>query len=422
MEITRVQLFNQVWETPMIHLAKKLNLSDVGLRKICTKHGIPLPKSGYWTRKELGKTDPRPELPFPNHNPNIDLPNEAQAKKNKSLGETIKLGNSQLDDIQHRTIDQLHDLRCIRTLQHIKEHIKKIEKKTGQSFDSIKNQPSKWPPTNLFTFEYFHSREEEVPIVATAKNAIRALCITDEIIERLDRLGIPVNFEPRRNYVRYEMFAEKQEERIEFEFRETWTKATPTPSLKRLFHLAEGRGIWRDYIEVPKNVLCVQLGGTYGRIFNDTRVKLEYQIDKIVDYIVTKLDRKIQWRIEERLQRIESERKRAIYKYNQQIETDQNNQLKLAIEESQRLLDLQQLREYLCAVEAAVNNLPSDKQAIGHEWIKLVRSLVDLKNPITKRLKKFKSLLEDGANGSVQFWNEALLPDDYVFPDQEDPL
>jgi hypothetical protein len=34
MKTTRIELFEMVWETPMIHLAKKLNLSDVGLRKI----------------------------------------------------------------------------------------------------------------------------------------------------------------------------------------------------------------------------------------------------------------------------------------------------------------------------------------------------------------------------------------------------
>lgn len=64
MEKSRQELFEMVWQTPMIHLAKQLNISDVGLRKICKKHGIPLPRAGHWTRKQLGKEDARPELPY----------------------------------------------------------------------------------------------------------------------------------------------------------------------------------------------------------------------------------------------------------------------------------------------------------------------------------------------------------------------
>ena len=50
MEKSRVELFEMVWSKPMTHLSKELGISDVGLRKICFKHGIPLPARGYWAR------------------------------------------------------------------------------------------------------------------------------------------------------------------------------------------------------------------------------------------------------------------------------------------------------------------------------------------------------------------------------------
>jgi hypothetical protein len=43
MEKSRNELYELVWAKPMTHLAKELGLSDVGLRKICVKYGIPLP-------------------------------------------------------------------------------------------------------------------------------------------------------------------------------------------------------------------------------------------------------------------------------------------------------------------------------------------------------------------------------------------
>ena len=412
METTRIELFEMVWETPMIHLAKKLNLSDVGLRKICKKQGIPLPRSGHWTRKQLGKEDARPELPYPNHNPTINLPDEVQAEQNRSRGAIVKAAKKPPEQPQLRTIEQLHDLRCIKTAEGIKAHIKAIEKKTGQSFETVMHQPAKWPPTTLFEFSYFHSRQEQISIVATAKNAIRALCIADEIIERLEKQGIEVILEQRRNYLRYAMYAQKEGEKYEFEFRETWTKASPTPALKKLYKLDTGGDVWRDYIEVPKNVLCIQLNGKYGKMVNDSRVKLELQIDRLVDIMVNALDEKIQQRVDRAIREHESERRRVIRQHNELIETDRANQFEFALKESDRYVELLRLKEYLLVIEDAVARMPEHHQRTGTDWIDLVRSRIADKDPVRKRLKGFKSLSKNGAEKSGQYWNEMPLPEE----------
>lgn len=53
--ITREELYNLVWESPLSQLAKKYNLSDHGLRKICKKLDIPLPKNGHWQKIQFNK-------------------------------------------------------------------------------------------------------------------------------------------------------------------------------------------------------------------------------------------------------------------------------------------------------------------------------------------------------------------------------
>lgn len=45
-EFTRSELYDLAWSIPMTKLAKQFGLSDVGLRKICTKHQIPTPPLG----------------------------------------------------------------------------------------------------------------------------------------------------------------------------------------------------------------------------------------------------------------------------------------------------------------------------------------------------------------------------------------
>jgi hypothetical protein len=50
--LTRAELYEKVWATPMRMLAKEFGLSDVGLAKICRKHNIPVPPVGFWRRKD----------------------------------------------------------------------------------------------------------------------------------------------------------------------------------------------------------------------------------------------------------------------------------------------------------------------------------------------------------------------------------
>lgn len=52
-----------VWSTPMITLAKKYSITDSGLRKVCKRMNIPLPKPGYWERMKVGRPDDIEKLP-----------------------------------------------------------------------------------------------------------------------------------------------------------------------------------------------------------------------------------------------------------------------------------------------------------------------------------------------------------------------
>ena len=62
-EATREQIYAEVWSTPMIKLAKKYSLSDVGLRKACKRNNIPTPPAGYWAKLAHGKKVKKPNLP-----------------------------------------------------------------------------------------------------------------------------------------------------------------------------------------------------------------------------------------------------------------------------------------------------------------------------------------------------------------------
>ena len=65
----REHLYQQVWAAPVRTIAKQYEISDVGLRKICVKLGVPLPPLGYWAKVAAGKTTRIPPLPQSHRGP-----------------------------------------------------------------------------------------------------------------------------------------------------------------------------------------------------------------------------------------------------------------------------------------------------------------------------------------------------------------
>jgi len=61
--LTREQLYERVWSTPMRQLAAEFGLSDVGLAKVCKRHKVPKPMRGYWAKLEHGKRVHKHPLP-----------------------------------------------------------------------------------------------------------------------------------------------------------------------------------------------------------------------------------------------------------------------------------------------------------------------------------------------------------------------
>lgn len=63
-ELTREQLYERVWSTPLQRLAEEFGISDVALAKRCRKLNIPTPPRGYWAKLEAGKRVKKRPLPL----------------------------------------------------------------------------------------------------------------------------------------------------------------------------------------------------------------------------------------------------------------------------------------------------------------------------------------------------------------------
>jgi len=61
--VDREKLYEQVWTIPGSRLAPLYGISDVALAKACKRHKIPRPPRGYWAKLAAGQKPPRKPLP-----------------------------------------------------------------------------------------------------------------------------------------------------------------------------------------------------------------------------------------------------------------------------------------------------------------------------------------------------------------------
>lgn len=61
--LTREQLYELVWQEPMLRIAGRLGLSSGYMARVCTEMRVPRPAPGYWAQVEFGKKPTRPPLP-----------------------------------------------------------------------------------------------------------------------------------------------------------------------------------------------------------------------------------------------------------------------------------------------------------------------------------------------------------------------
>lgn len=64
MELTREQLFQQIWAEPIGAVAGRFGMTGNGLAKICDRLNIPRPSRSHWTRNPHSR-EPAPALPPP---------------------------------------------------------------------------------------------------------------------------------------------------------------------------------------------------------------------------------------------------------------------------------------------------------------------------------------------------------------------
>jgi len=105
MSIDRKTLYKEVWKEPMVTVAKRYEISNVALKKLCVKLNIPTPGLGYWAKVRAGA---KPEIPPLPKGPK--LPKEPELPKGLDLDSFFKELNMRMSKF-----DESHDFEMLQS-------------------------------------------------------------------------------------------------------------------------------------------------------------------------------------------------------------------------------------------------------------------------------------------------------------------
>ena len=348
-ELTRQELYEQVWSKPMVTLAKEYSLSDNGLRKICKKYDVPIPPMGHWQKSQFNKKTTKIPLPKKDKEEEIKI----NIQDSKLIANTEKLiKNAVAEKIRNnsslilKVADRLNkpDEIIVKTQANIEK------KKVLESYSPLKG--------TVQTDRGFPS------IIVSPKNISRSLRILDNLIKNFRLLGYKIDlWDEGLKIVAYD------DDKMSIYIREKSNAVDTTSDYG-----------WKSRELVPNGKLSVKVQrfGTFE--FTDTNKSLvEDQIEKILVKIESEFQemfkKRQQWKLHEQKQ----EDLRKIELAKQKLKEDELNKFTGFYNDAHRWKKFTILKEYHTFLERQEN-----KSAELQEWLSWAKSKLDWYNPMVE--------------------------------------
>lgn len=358
--VTRKELYDLVWSTPVIHIAKEYGFSDNGLRKICKKYNIPLPNSGYWSKLKFNKKVVKTKLPKQNDDPQISLENK-NAKLNTGNHPLSKLA------LIKTTIQESTDLNLTvpdnlskphKYTQATKEYHKQL--KAVRRRGGWHNSVDKTNVLNIKVSENLYAR---------------ALRFMDTLIKLVEKRGHQVTIDSVTRVV-----IKKQSYSIRVIEKHKRVKSKSNYS-------------WDTFDLEPTGNMCLKIDNAYPqKEWSDGKSKsLEDRLIDILAWLEMKAEDDIQAAIEREIWSKKIQEERKIQEELQRQKDEEFAKIEELFQSATRLHKAQHLRNFIKEFEEyaiKLNTLDGSKK----EWIKWAREKADWYDPF---IEKEVPLLDD---------------------------
>lgn len=366
--LTRKELYEQVWETPMIKLAKRYCMSDQALRKICKKNDIPIPSVKYRSRKFSGhKVSKTPLLGDPGITISILVRDEAKEIQQK-------IAKTNPDVMVFNVPAELHSFHGV--TRQIKQKMK---------------------DNHAYTEGAFRFKQ----MCLSKENWDRGIRIFDTLIKCLEKNFGRVEIDNNGAFIKLKrsclhVYINEKIEKIDI-------TPPPTPEQKQKMEADPYWAKWyypHTYEYKPTNMMTLMItgGGSYEiaarRNFKDnTKQVLEDQIKDILIAIIRLADIEETELIKREYERLKREREDRVRKQKQQKIQECYKELEDLENDVKQWQRAEQIREF---VKAKVRYGLANPDKINsytelRQWVKRSYAYADALDPVLK-IKCDKSL------------------------------
>lgn len=345
--LSRQELYDLVWEMPMLTIAKKYAISDVGLRKACLRMDIPVPSVGYWQKLQFGKKTKKIPLP-------------------KRTGDETRYTLKLRDEENPFT-------RGMQSPQTIREQ--EIEKALGAALTVPErfNRPSPLvveAQANLArqkADEYLYKGTVQtsvnvLDIRVAPKNVGRALRFMDTLIKALELRGHTVKNVNNKTY------AVINGRDTEISFKERLKKEI----------VSDGNYKHTEYH--PTDLLYFKMNGYHEKEWIDGKLKVEAQLSKIITRLelgAEKWNEMLEeYRRQEEVRLVKEQKEKEKWAQKERELTLFKNLLN----ESKRWQEVQLLRSYVADVESMAKR-KSEDVTDTNKWLDWAKSKIDWYDP-----------------------------------------
>lgn len=348
---TRQELYKLVWEKPLTHIGKELGYSDNGIRKVCIKHNIPLPKAGYWSKLKYNKKVKKTPLPkSDNETTQINFNTDIENKKGGLHTETTLLKQS---------IEEAKDLTLT-----VPEKLSKPDphiQKTKEYFKELKarKQKNDW--------QFVHNTTGVVSISVSDSLKPRALRFMDTLIKLFKKRGHQIVVDRVTKIV---ISGEEYEIRL-------------TEKHKRVKNTSSK---YPEFELIPTGFLCLKFDNFYpDKEWTDTATKpIENKLSDILSWFEIRAEKDRIDRIEREIRQKIRDEERKKEEELKQLQDQEFSNFQTMFDTATRWHKSQYLRNYIKKFEAyaiKTNSLDKEKQ----DWIKWATEKADWYDPFIEK-------------------------------------
>lgn len=345
-KLTRKELYDLVWSEPLLTLSKKYNISDVGLRKICIRLNIPLPRNGHWQKVQYGKKVTKTPLPPAEKEEVITF----GIRDKNSVGIVIEL--SPLKVLQKEIEEKLKDILIV------PDRLTKPDKLIISAKERLNSKD------NRMYKGLISSGYQNLDIKVSRLNIRRALLFMDTLIKALYARKHDIRISQNDTMVIIDGHS------IPLSLREKTKKV-----------LTNSKDHWNLHKYIPDGLLIIKLDNGYDcKEITDGRLPLEKQIALIIAALEMIAIKKTEWNNRIQKNREERELKEKIRREYEKRQDEDLETFRQTLNKAERWHKAINLRNYINEVESkaiAANNITEETQT----WLTWVRKKADWYDP-----------------------------------------